>query len=693
MFSRRYLDYILTGGLLLALLTPLIFGKYLLFPFVVYRTYFFYILVDILFAFFFMRYGKELKKIVREPLIALLLGFIAVKILTDLVNPFFSASFWGNYERMMGLLTWLHLGAYAVMLTTVFRTKEQYRLVLKTLVIVGGLVALYGLLQKFQIAFRIADIDPRLFSTMGNPAFLAGFLLFIFFFGIYLTYTERGMWRIVFLVITLLAALSMYFTATRGALIGAFVGMLIACLYGFFYGGRHIVWKRITMRKISIFFLVVLVAAPFILFAARGAPFIRSSVTLRRLSDISLTDFTSRSRLVLWEMGLNAVKERWWVGYGEGNLAAALDRQFDPRLKEQWFDSAHNVFIDVLVAHGVAGLMSYLTLLIFVLRIFYRLRKDDPVLSACGVAVLLAYIVQGFFILDTLATLLPLMVLVGYASVIDKRDEGMVGVLRVNWALGVVTLVVVSVFLIAYQRSLYAEYFLTRAHRTIRAEGDVSSAIADIERSRARAYYGYSSSAMIVRDMAIRMAEDTRYGAEDVARMMRLVQSVYSKARQKGHAHSQLFVDEAKVYLSWRGADNPFIDEALKQIDEGIYISSRRIDLYYAKAEALYHNKDVEGTIRVLEELAATFPAEASEVYGKYDILSRVAIERKDWYSAEQIFLRMLSHEPDNTKILSNLAQAYKAKGDKAKARETAEYLRALAPEMGPEIDVFIKSL
>lgn len=693
MFPRRYLDYILTGGLLLVLLTPLIFGEYLLFPFVVYRTYFFYILVDILFVFFAVRYGRELKKIVREPVIALLFVFIAVKILTDLVNPYSSASFWGNYERMMGLLTWLHLGAYAVMLATVFRTKEQYRLVLKALVIVGGLVALYGLLQKFQIAFRIADIDPRLFSTIGNPAFLAGFLLFIFFFGAYLTYTERGMWRIVFLVITLFAAVSMYFTATRGALLGAFVGVLIVCLYGFFYGGRQVVWKRITMRKISIFFLVVLVAVPFILFAAQGAPFIRSSVTLRRLSDISLTDFTSRSRLVLWQMGLNAVKERWWVGYGEGNLAAALDRQFDPRLKEQWFDSAHNVFIDILLAHGVVDLIAYVALLILVLRIFYRLRKDDPVLSACGVAVLLAYIVQGFFILDTLVTLLPLMVLVGYAAVINKRDDGIVGALRANWVLGVVTFIVVLILLIAYQRSVYAEYFLTRAHRTIRAGSDVSSAIADIERSRVHALFGYHSSAMIVRDMAIRVAEDARYGAEDVARMMRLVQSVYSEARQKEQPHSQLFVDEAKVYLSWRDPDNPFIDEALAQIDEGIRISPRRVDLYYAKAQALYQNREIDGAIRTLGELLSVFPSEAGEIEGKYDILSRVAIERKDWYSAEQIFLRMLDHDPINIKILSNLAQAYKAMGNKEKAIETAERLRSLDPRLEDEIKTFINSL
>lgn len=684
MFPRRYLDYILTGGLLLVLLTPLIFGKYLLFPFVVYRTYFFYILVDILLVFFAVRYGRELKKIVRQPLIALLLVFIAIKVITDFVNPYFSVSFWGNYERMMGALTWLHLGVYAMMLATVFRTKEQYRLVLKVLITVGGLVALYGLLQKFQIAFRIADIDPRLFSTIGNPAFLAGFLLFIFFFGAYLTHTERGAWRIIFLVITLLVAVSLYFTATRGALVGAFAGLLVLCGYWIVQGNR---------RKIGILTLIFLVAMPLVLFTARTAPFVRNSVTLRRLADISLSDFTSRSRLVLWEMGLTAAKERWWVGYGEGNITAALDQQFDPRLKEQWFDSAHNVFIDILLAHGAVGLIAYLTLFIFVLRTFYRLRNNDPMLSACSVVALFGYIVQGFFILDTLVTLLPLMVLLGYAAVIDKRDDEVMVTSWVNRLLGVVAFVVVLILLIAYQRSLQAEYFLTRAHRTIQVGGDVSSAIADIERSRAHTLFGYHSSAMIVRDMAIRVAEDTRYGDEHVARMMRLAQSVYSETRQKEQPHSQLFIDEAKVYLSWRGPDSPFIDEALPQIDEGIRVSPRRIDLYYAKAQALYQNREIDRAIRTLNELLVLFPSEASEIYGKYDILSRVAIERKDWYSAEQIFLHMLERESDNVKILSNLAQVYKAMGDKKKAIEIAKRLRSLDPSLENEIQTFINSL
>ena len=170
------IERLLRAWLIFVLATPLIFGTELLYPFIVYRTYFFFFVVSGAFVLFISRHGFSwLSSFKTNPQLRAIGVFVAAVALSDIlgVNPWFS--FWGNYERMMGLLLLLHLVAYLIMLVSVFRSVAQYRMVLMTSVVSSTLVAMYGLLQSSGLAFRINQIDERLFSTIGNPAFLAGF--------------------------------------------------------------------------------------------------------------------------------------------------------------------------------------------------------------------------------------------------------------------------------------------------------------------------------------------------------------------------------------------------------------------------------------------------------------------------------------------------------------------------------------
>src|SRR3989338_2805606 len=104
---RIVTDRILFGSVLLILvLVPLIFGKALLFPFVVYRTYIFFILVDLIFVACLFRYDIRWKVKIKHPIWRALLIFLGIKIISDIAGTGISESIFGNYERMMGLLTW-----------------------------------------------------------------------------------------------------------------------------------------------------------------------------------------------------------------------------------------------------------------------------------------------------------------------------------------------------------------------------------------------------------------------------------------------------------------------------------------------------------------------------------------------------------------------------------------------------------
>ena len=73
--------------------------------------------------------------------------FILIVGLADMlgVNPI--KSFWSNYERMEGYLTFLHLGAYFLILTTVFKRKD-WLVFFNIFAIASILVGFWGVLQK-----------------------------------------------------------------------------------------------------------------------------------------------------------------------------------------------------------------------------------------------------------------------------------------------------------------------------------------------------------------------------------------------------------------------------------------------------------------------------------------------------------------------------------------------------------------
>jgi hypothetical protein len=183
-------------GLLLGILfvTPLFVGTRLLYPFVVYRTYFF--LCAVLSAWFVFIYGGgigTLKGLMTQSKLLKLIGAYGIIVFfTNIIGVHPMLSFWGNYERMMGFIVTIHLFLYLLMLIGVFSEAGSNRKVLSTSVLSALAVVLYGFIQSSGVAFQIRQIDERLFSTIGNPAFLAGFLLINIFFALYLAAIVRG---------------------------------------------------------------------------------------------------------------------------------------------------------------------------------------------------------------------------------------------------------------------------------------------------------------------------------------------------------------------------------------------------------------------------------------------------------------------------------------------------------------------
>lgn len=276
-----------------------------------------------------------------------------------------AAAWWSGYERMMGMVVWLHLFVFLFLLATVFRERQQWETLFTAIALSGLLVALVGIGEKF---FG-SDIYSNVGSTLSNSAFLGSFLVLIFFITLrQLTHKERFDWEaggwIVALLIVFLATL---FTEARSALIGIFGGGCVAAAL--------IAWQGVAkpivnipsrwIRRSAFLFIIFVIAAAGAAFLLRDTLKNSSIILLSRIGNTFSEDRTGSGRLLAWQVGWRAFKERPIFGWGIENFSFAFNAHYDPRLYnvEPWFDRGHNLFVDWGVMTGMVGLFGYLAVM------------------------------------------------------------------------------------------------------------------------------------------------------------------------------------------------------------------------------------------------------------------------------------------------------------------------------------------
>lgn len=570
------IDKIRHWALLAPGLIPLVYADIFFFPLVAPKAFFFRIAVTVALVAITLAAlkGKELFWSRLKTWWAWIPGaLLLVAYTTSLFGVDFYHSFWSLFDRSEGLVALTYIVAYTYLLLLSV-TKDFMRKYFMLVAGVGSVVGLYTIIQWVDTASGInipliLNADGRIGATIGNAAFLAGYLGLSFFITLIVAQesNKHEHWWISGAVIQIVAIL---LTATRGTILALVAAGGIALVY--------IALKNTgNLRKIGAIGLgaLLMVAGSFLFFreSLQNVPF----EPVARIASIGLEDATTASRLFVWENMFAKALEQPLTGYGAEHIDYVYNQFYNPQdIVEQWFDRAHNQYLDYLVQFGIFGLLLFLVFISGLVRSVAQIRKEDIFAGNMLALLLVTYLLQSFFVFDTLNTwivLFPLFVL-GFIY----EDKKVVGGRATK-----VSLVALSVF------SLVGVWFTVAvpAYANLKLGETYYYHVANIERSVAAARAGLS----------VNTFADLEYGYQLYAmytdrQQHRLVGNnkvaAYNLAYETLKANTEKYPYDARTFVYLGHVIEARPDGVDYNREENISILNRAIALSPERSQAYY---------------------------------------------------------------------------------------------------------
>lgn len=417
--SLRFYTYIVKACVLIALFSPLVLSSALYFPFIVAKTIFFQIAVEIALFFYILlavldkKYAPKFDGITKSVCV-----FFGVYVIASLLGADPVRSFFGTYERMLGVINLTHFIALFFIIKAVFTTQKNWLILLRTFLGVSVLLSLYGILQKMGVTWSFiyhANID-RVDATIGNAAFVAGYLIFALFFALLILAKDTNIYSRSFAIFSIiLNTVTIYFTGTRGAVLALGVGGVVLGIVYLFKKDTPFSTKKKTILTVGGIAISILIAV-FIFAGKEGA-----LQYYKRFTSISITDTTVRTRILAAQSSWHGFMARPFLGWGPENYNLVFDKYYNPKIypSENWFDHAHNIFFDIATTMGIVGVLAYFFLIGHVWWKGISLMKNNKEEYWTGTLIstlILVYVIQNIFVFDSLVTYLSFMIVLAFVS-------------------------------------------------------------------------------------------------------------------------------------------------------------------------------------------------------------------------------------------------------------------------------------
>ena len=608
-------------------------------------------------------------------------------------------SFFGSFERKMGLLTWGHFFLFFFVLVSYLKESPQnFQKVILAILVSGALASFYGFVQFF--GFDPFQWDEpgfyggRVFSSLGQPNFYGSWLLFLLPLTLYSFFSSQKFLIKFFLGLLFFALLAnLILSQSRGAWLGLVAGIF----FFLFIEGIFRKKKWLSLGVIGVIFLTLI----FFIFLNLNPPEISkvsSPILARVLSFGNLFSGSGKIRLFWWKISLNLIWQKPILGWGPEVLRLIFPSYYEPEFSiyemiNSYPDRAHNDILDTLLASGILGLLSYLFLLgslfYFGLRFYFKSSVSHfKFLIPFLLTGLFAYLVSLQFSFHVIDTALYFWVLAGMIVVISNFELPAPKPSPVSQSSQFFKifnfkplLLIFSIILFLFSlwhfnfRPILADFYFTKAVRA-RIHDDWPRVLENYQKvfsfSPSESFYRQSFAQTLMD--SLEFYRDPKTKEKILALAISNIEQIPPQERTFEIKAYKARILSLKFNLSQAEKDFSLAEEAFQEVAK---ISPRMAGIYNDWAGLYVFKKDWPAVISQCHKALALYPnlthPELNEEHRKYIVSEMLQVlekeslayfELKQYDEALGIYQKILHLDPWKITFQKKIADIYYLKGD-----------------------------
>jgi len=322
--------------------------------------YFVYIVTLLIIILHSLNYYKnQTSLITKHPLNLPVTVFVVSQIFATIFSIDQHNSFWGYYSRLNGgLLSLITFSTLFFIIQNYLDTQFIKKIIIFSLSS-GVIIAIYGILQHFGIDKNLwphDDVMTRVFSTLGQPNWLAAYLCILIPLTFFLNPINRYPLLIIFLT-------SLFFTKSKSGLIAASISLAIYFIL------KYKISKKIIFIITSFTLLIIFFA-------------LKPQKVNPNLNITSSTDI----RKIVWMGAVNVGLKYPLFGTGPETFANSYYwvRPASHNLTSEWeylYNKVHNEYLNYFATSGFIGLFAYTYFIISCIRFIIQ-NKQYEILAA-----------------------------------------------------------------------------------------------------------------------------------------------------------------------------------------------------------------------------------------------------------------------------------------------------------------------
>ncbi len=336
-----------------------------------------------------------------------MVGYFITCVLSTIFTINIYVSIFGVYEDYEGILTMLNYVMLYFIIVNFANKTEMIKKIFLAMLIASGIISIYGIAQNFGWDFVMWNPDTyspeRFFATLGNPNFLAAYLvstippMFILFFM-----TRENLKKIIILAVLFVSIVVLFFTKSRGGMLSFIVTMVFIAVYSYI-DSRKTENELFSKNKIWFIMAGILIILSFL------HPKVQTAFAMvwdRTRSLFTIKGWALTPRMYIWKSALAMFRDRVLLGSGLDTFQVMFPYY---RLPIYWQlewngtpEKTHNIFLQVLATQGAVGFGVFMLLIVsFFKKSFNMIFGEKDIQKrylAFGVMMaIIAFFVQGLF--------------------------------------------------------------------------------------------------------------------------------------------------------------------------------------------------------------------------------------------------------------------------------------------------------